>query len=102
LATDPENSRTYVNPILRNAKRLQRLSGDILDVTRIESQTLKLNKERFDLDEVISSLVGDYRSILSDDEDKDNLFGITSKYVTFGRLLLLAQDDNSRAFLLIT
>jgi hypothetical protein len=80
-------------------------------VTRIESQTLKLNKERFDLDEVISSLVGDYRSILFDDEDKDNLFddedkdnlfGITSKYVTFGRLLLLAQDDNSRAFLLIT
>jgi signal transduction histidine kinase len=73
LAIDPENSRSYINPIVRNAKRLQRLSEDILDVTRIESQSLILNKEKFDLDEVISSLVGDYRSILFDDEKKANL-----------------------------
>ncbi|MFY9798959.1 MAG: histidine kinase dimerization/phospho-acceptor domain-containing protein [Candidatus Nitrosopolaris sp.] len=32
---------------IKNAKRLQRLSNDILDVTRIESQSLELNKKQF-------------------------------------------------------
>lgn len=35
--------------IIRNAKRLQRLSQVILDITKIESGLLKLNKERFNL-----------------------------------------------------
>src|SRR5918999_2995802 len=33
LAAEPENSKLYLNPIIRNSKRLQRLSEDILDVT---------------------------------------------------------------------
>jgi His Kinase A (phospho-acceptor) domain len=57
LAADPDNGLKYANPILRNAKKLQRLSEDILDVTRIESQSLKLNKEKFDLNDVMSSIV---------------------------------------------
>ena len=73
LATDPENSKSYLNPIIRNSKRLQRLSEDILDVTRIESQSLKLTEEEFDLNDVILSIVGDYRSILLDNEDNINL-----------------------------
>ena len=36
----------YLDTIIRNAKRLQRLADSILDVTRIESQSLKLNKEQ--------------------------------------------------------
>jgi signal transduction histidine kinase len=73
LASDPENVIQYANPILRNAKKLQRLSEDILDVTRIESQSLKINKEEFDLDDIISSIVGDHRSLLLDNEDNFNL-----------------------------
>jgi signal transduction histidine kinase len=38
-------SRPLVDIILRNSRRLQRLSQDILDVTKIESGLLKLNKE---------------------------------------------------------
>jgi hypothetical protein len=44
-----------------------------LDVTRIESQSLKLNKEELDLNDVISSVVGDYTTILLDYKDKTNL-----------------------------
>jgi signal transduction histidine kinase len=73
LEIEPENTRIYLNPIIRNSKRLQRLSEDILDLTRIESQSLKLTKEEFDLNDVISSIVGDYRSLLIDDEDNINL-----------------------------
>jgi signal transduction histidine kinase len=73
LATQPENMKIYLDPIIRNSKRLQRLSKDMLDVTRIESQSLKLTKEEFDLNDVILSIVGDYRSLLVDSEDKINL-----------------------------
>src|SRR5689334_3639953 len=37
----------YLDVIIRSAKRLQRLSGDILDVTKIESHNLILRKEKF-------------------------------------------------------
>ncbi|MFL6454525.1 MAG: histidine kinase dimerization/phospho-acceptor domain-containing protein, partial [Nitrososphaeraceae archaeon] len=39
--------------IIRNAKRLEHLASDILDVSKIESQSLKLNKERFNLNSVL-------------------------------------------------
>jgi signal transduction histidine kinase len=47
--------------ILRNADRLHQLTEDILDVTRIESQTLKLRKERFNIHELIIDAVEDSR-----------------------------------------
>jgi signal transduction histidine kinase len=39
--------------VIRNAGRLSRLTEDILDVTKIESQSLRLKKERFDLNDAI-------------------------------------------------
>jgi two-component system, OmpR family, sensor histidine kinase VicK len=44
---------------IRNARRLQRLTEDILNVTKIESQSLNLNKERFNLKDVISNAIDD-------------------------------------------
>jgi two-component system sensor histidine kinase VicK len=60
--------------IVRNAKRLQRLTDDILDVTKIESRSLNLNKERFNLSDVISNVTKDLmnRSGKVDDDDDDN------------------------------
>ena len=54
-----EIEREQVSLIIRNAKRLDRLASDILDVSKIESHSLKLNKERFNLKEVLSSAVQD-------------------------------------------
>jgi signal transduction histidine kinase len=51
-----------LDAVIRNAKRLQRVTEDILDVTKIESRSLKINKERFNLNDLISSLVEDYRN----------------------------------------
>ena len=45
--------------VSRNAKRLQRLTEDILDVTKIESQSLNLNKEQFNLNDVIANAIDD-------------------------------------------
>jgi signal transduction histidine kinase len=47
--------------ILRNANRLHQLTEDILDATRIESNTLKLRKEKFSLNDVILNVVEDCR-----------------------------------------
>lgn len=51
-----------VNIILRNAKRLKKLTDDILDVSRIESNTFKLNKSATDLVSLISNNVRDAQS----------------------------------------
>ncbi|MFL6316584.1 MAG: ATP-binding protein [Nitrososphaeraceae archaeon] len=45
--------------ISRSAKRFQRLTEDILDVTKIESQSLNLKKEWFNLNDVIANIVDD-------------------------------------------
>ena len=44
---------------IRNAKRLIRLSDDILDVIRIESKSLELKKEEFNLNDVITNAIND-------------------------------------------
>jgi signal transduction histidine kinase len=47
--------------ILRNANRLHQLTEDILDTTRIESNTLKLRKEKFNLNDAILNVIDHYR-----------------------------------------
>jgi two-component system, OmpR family, sensor histidine kinase VicK len=54
--------RELLDAVIRNAKRLHRLTEDILDVTRIQSKSLKLNKELFKLNDVISTVVDEYKN----------------------------------------
>src|SRR5919204_3662922 len=58
----PERREVMIEAIARNATRLQRLTNDILDVTRIETQSLKLNVERIHLNKLISDIIEDYRN----------------------------------------
>jgi signal transduction histidine kinase len=48
---------TFLGVITRNAKRLKLLADNILDVTKIESHSLKLNKEQFDIRKLIQDTV---------------------------------------------
>jgi two-component system sensor histidine kinase VicK len=52
----------FLDVIVRNAKRLKRLTDDILDVTKIESHSLNLNKEHFNIIELISNTIQDVSS----------------------------------------
>jgi two-component system, OmpR family, sensor histidine kinase VicK len=66
--------RQLLDTITRNAKRLQRLTDDILDVTKIESQSLKLNKEKFNLNDVITNVIDEMminREFKNDDDDNN-------------------------------
>ena len=74
-----------VDVIIRNAIRLKRLTEDILDITRIENQSLTLYKEEFCLNEVILHAIADTRNqfqkqqreiikfILDSEQGKDDL-----------------------------
>ena len=75
LHKHPEKREIIYDGISRNAKRLQRLTNDILDVTKIESQTLKINKEQFNLTDLISSMVEDFKNdIQKNDSDIEILY----------------------------
>jgi two-component system, OmpR family, sensor histidine kinase VicK len=60
LKNYPEKEDEIIEVIRRNAKRLQTLTDDILDVTRIESQTFQLMKERFNIYDLLSDVIKDY------------------------------------------
>lgn len=55
-----KQEKEMVDVIARNARRLQRLTEDILDVSRIEGRTLRLNKQNFVLVEIIREMLEDY------------------------------------------
>jgi signal transduction histidine kinase len=57
--TKDKEQRQLLEAVLRNSKRLQRLTEHMLNVARIESQKLKLNKERFNINEKIRNVVND-------------------------------------------
>jgi len=67
--------KEQVSSIIRNAKRLKRLASDILDITKIESQSLKLNKEKFNIKDVILSSISDIKAQItsSNPEQLNNL-----------------------------
>jgi signal transduction histidine kinase len=59
VETHPEKSGEMIHAIKKNAERLQRLTNDILDVARIESQSLKLNKESVNIHDKIQNVIRD-------------------------------------------
>jgi two-component system, OmpR family, sensor histidine kinase VicK len=56
-----EEYRDMISAITRNAKRLQRLTENVLDVTRIESGSLPLVRQHIRLKDLLSGIVTDYK-----------------------------------------
>jgi signal transduction histidine kinase len=69
-------SKEQISSIIRNAKRLDRLAADILDVTNIEGKSLKLNKSTIDIDEILSELVREYSRRIENDHAKNKKLSI--------------------------
>ncbi len=84
---DPEQ-RELANVIFRNARRLQRLAENILDVTKIEGGTLELRKERFNIIDFISNVLKYYNI----EEQKD--YKGTFSYRPAEKLILVEADSN--------
>jgi signal transduction histidine kinase len=56
-----EQYKGSISVIGRNARRLKHLTEDILDVSRIESNSLELRSEAIDLVSIINDILYDYR-----------------------------------------
>ncbi|MFY9565805.1 MAG: ATP-binding protein [Nitrososphaeraceae archaeon] len=70
----PEKREDMMQSISRNAVRLQRLTNDILDVTRIDSHTLNLHKEQFNIGDLIVYIVQDYVGYIEKENQNVKLF----------------------------
>jgi two-component system, OmpR family, sensor histidine kinase VicK len=57
-----EEYHDIINAISRNAKRLERLTEDVLDITRIESGPLPLHKQQLNLKDLVFNIIEDYRN----------------------------------------
>ena len=69
-------NQEYVDVILRNGQRLGKLVEDVLDVTKIESQSLELHKERFDLNDLIINIIDDVVAA----EAESMVYGLTDRH----------------------
>jgi two-component system sensor histidine kinase VicK len=81
LETDSKNNIEIIASLKRNASRLQRLTNDILEVSRIDSQTLKLNKEKVNINEKIREIIDDVRNQVQNPNDLQIIFSETKREV---------------------
>jgi signal transduction histidine kinase len=69
-----DKEEELLDVIVRNAKRLRQLTEDILDISRIESRSLLLNKENFDINKKILNVIKDVEKQISDPNKLKILF----------------------------
>ena len=125
----PEKKDELIEVIRRNAKRLQTLTSDILDVTRIESQTLKLEIERFNILELLSEMIEEYTERIKSDNktvkliydqkdtnhhilveaDKGRIIQVLSnilnnalKFTNEGQIIVDAHENNDKKELIVS
>jgi signal transduction histidine kinase len=80
---DKASQEEKLNVIARNAKRLKLLTDDILDVTKIEGQTLQLKKELINLSHTISNTVEKIKNQMGYDENVELVFNSVDDNVVF-------------------
>jgi signal transduction histidine kinase len=79
IHTNLKNFDQYFDRIIRNAKRLEKLTEDVLDVSRIEGKNLQLTKSYFDLNHTIEQVIEDHQKEALEKEIK---ISFNSKNVT--------------------
>ncbi|ALI34976.1 Sensor protein DivL [Candidatus Nitrosocosmicus oleophilus] len=69
---DKSELKSDMKVIYRNAKKLQKLTNDILDVSRIDSHILNLNTSRFDFVELIKNTIEDFTT--NSEKKEENVY----------------------------
>ena len=65
-----KEDKEFLDGIIKNSKRLKNLAEGVLDIAKIESNSLILNKEKFSITEMIIEIVKDYEHII---QNKKNI-----------------------------
>jgi hypothetical protein len=64
-----DESKNKIAIIVRNANRLNKLTKDILDASRIESNTFKLQKEKTNIKKIVLNAIQDTTCKIANDQD---------------------------------
>jgi CheY-like chemotaxis protein len=90
----------HLDVIIRNARKLQRLTDDVLDINKIETNSLHIRKDTFNLKELIEVLVDDYKSPNNNENKYDSniyrnieLYSITEDHQNADLFLIDADRD---------
>ncbi len=67
-ALDAKQRKEYLEIIVRNAIRLQQLTEDILDITKIERRSLQLKLEQINFNEIVFSSIQDANGSLDNNK----------------------------------
>ena len=85
-----------LDAIIRNAKRVQNLSEDLLDVARIESNSLSLKKEKFNLNQLILNTVTDSRNYIASENMSSNNNNINIEPIFKEKVDIYLEADKNR------
>jgi len=85
--------------IIKNTNRLKRLTEDILDVTKIESHKLHLNKEPICIRELLHSIIKEFRHTL-ENNNKNIKFNLQFRNIDLNSVNIVA--DKNRIFQVIS
>ncbi len=85
----PERNKQYEEAILRNAERLFSLVTNMLNIARIESQTMKLNKTVFDLNVKIQNVIND----ISQQTGLNNYDKVKIEFVPIEKVDIIADKE---------
>lgn len=78
----------YLNIIIKNAEKLKNIANDILDISKIEANPLKLDFEIFDLCDLLEGVTGDYNQFSNKDSS-----GITFVFHSTSNILIEADRE---------
>jgi signal transduction histidine kinase len=85
-----EKEKELLDVIVRNSNRLRQLAEDILDVAKIESESLILKKEKFNLKEMITEILSEYEQKIK------NMKNIKLSYESQEKNAIIIEADRSR------
>ena len=85
-----ENQKELLNIVSRNAKKLKQLTEDILQVSKIESQSLQLHKEYFNLNELVKNIIHDFKNQIN----KENKLIIKLELKTNEKEIIINADKS--------
>jgi signal transduction histidine kinase len=86
----------FLDTIIRNARRLQRLADSLLDVTKIQSQSLKLNKERIKINDVIIEAIEDHKDQIEKSKNSVKLVSATTNDSSNKKEDIIVEADRER------